>query len=68
VAAGVAIGIPAAVGLSLLVRSQLYGLSPHDPATLVLAAFALAAVACVAGFIPAFRASRIDPTQALRYE
>jgi predicted permease len=68
VAIGVAVGIPAAIGLSLLVRSQLYELSPHDPATLALAAFSLAVVACLAGFVPAFRASRVDPTQALRYE
>jgi predicted permease len=68
VAGGVAIGIPLAIGLSQLVRSQLYGLSPHDPITLAAAALVLAAVACLAGFVPAFRASRIDPTQALRYE
>jgi ABC-type antimicrobial peptide transport system permease subunit len=68
VVAGVAIGIPLAITLSQLVRSQLYGLSPHDPVTLAGAAFALAAVACLAGFVPAFRASRIDPTRAQRYE
>lgn len=68
IAAGVAIGIPLAIGLSQLVRSQLYGLSPHDPITLAAAAIALAIVACLAGFVPAYRASRIDPTRALRYE
>ncbi|HSU57963.1 MAG TPA: ABC transporter permease [Bryobacteraceae bacterium] len=67
-AAGVVIGIPAAVGLSRLIRSQLYGLTPYDPGTLASATLVLAAVACLAGFIPALRASRIDPTHALRYE
>ncbi|HEY3937724.1 MAG TPA: ABC transporter permease [Bryobacteraceae bacterium] len=68
IAAGVVTGIPLALGLSRLVRSQLYGLAPYDPATLILATVALAAVACLAGFVPALRASRIHPTQALRYE
>ena len=68
IAAGVVIGIPLAIGLSQLVRSQLYGLSPHDPITLAAAALVLAIVACLAGFVPAYRASRIDPTRALRYE
>jgi predicted permease len=68
IAAGVLIGIPLALGLSRLVRSQLYGLAPYDPTTLILATVALAAVACLAGFVPALRASRIHPTQALRYE
>ena len=65
---GLLVGVPAAIGLSGLVKSQLYGLAPNDPATLVLASAALAAVACFAGFVPALRASRIHPTQALRYE
>lgn len=67
-AVGVVIGVPAAMGLSRLVRSQLYGLTPYDPGTVVGATVVLAAVACLAGLIPALRASRIDPTQALRYE
>jgi predicted permease len=68
VGAGVALGVPLAIGLSSLVRNQLFGLAPHDPLTLVSATLALAAVASLAGFIPALRASRIAPTQALRYE
>jgi predicted permease len=68
VGAGVALGVPLAIGLSSLVRNQLFGLAPHDPLTLVSATVALAAVASLAGFIPALRASRIAPTQALRYE
>ena len=65
---GVLIGLPAAMGLSNLVQSQLYGLQPHDPMILTIATSALLAIAGMAGFIPAMRASRIDPTKALRYE
>ncbi len=68
IAVGVLVGLPAAIGLSRLVRSQLYGLAPHDPTTLLLSTVVLVAVACLAGFVPALRASRIDPTRALRYE
>ncbi len=68
VAIGVLIGLPAAVGLSRLVRNQLYGLAPHDPTTLLLSTVMLVAVACLAGFMPALRASRVDPTLALRHE
>lgn len=65
---GVVAGIPLALGLGTLVRNQLFGLAPHDPVTILGSTLALAAVAALAGFIPAFRASRIDPTHALRYE
>ena len=65
---GVLIAIPSALALSRLVRSQLYGLAPHDPITLLLSTLLLITVACLAGFVPALRASRVDPTRALRYE
>jgi predicted permease len=65
---GVVIGVPLAVGLSQLIQNQLFGLAPHDPLTLISATLALAGISCLAGFIPALRASRIAPTQALRYE
>jgi ABC-type antimicrobial peptide transport system permease subunit len=68
IGAGVLVGLPLAVGLSFLVKSQLYGLAPSDPVTLILATVLLALVAGLAGFIPALRASRIDPMNALRYE
>lgn len=65
---GVAVGLPLAIGLSRLIQSQLFGLAPHDPITLTLATLGLTLVACLAGFVPALRASRVDPTRALRYE
>jgi ABC-type antimicrobial peptide transport system permease subunit len=68
IGAGVAIGLPLALALSNLVRSQLFGLEPHDPVTLVSSTLALVLVACLSGFVPALRASRVDPTTALRYE
>jgi predicted permease len=68
VGVGVAVGVPVSLGLARVVQSQLYGLSAHDPWTLLLATGGLALVAAAAGYIPAFRASRLDPTAALRYE
>jgi ABC-type antimicrobial peptide transport system permease subunit len=68
VAVGIAIGLAAAAGLTRFVQTQLYGMSAHDPLTLAMAALGLAAIACVAGYIPAIRASRVDAMTALRYE
>jgi predicted permease len=65
---GVGLGLPAALALSRLLRSQLFGLAPNDPATLGAATLLLILVAGLAGFIPAWRASRVDPIVALRYE
>ena len=66
--AGLAVGGLLAFALSSLIRSQLYGLQPHDPLTYVWAAVVLAAAACAAGFIPSWRASHVDPMHALRHE
>jgi predicted permease len=68
IAIGVAVGVPGALALTRVVKSQLYGLQAHDPWTLGLATGLLAMVACAAGYIPALRASRVDPMKALRYE
>jgi predicted permease len=68
IAIGVAVGVPAALLLTRMVKSQLYGLEAHDPWTLGFATGSLAMVACAAGYIPALRASRVDPMKALRYE
>jgi predicted permease len=66
VGAGVIIGVGVSLWASSLVASLLYGLAPRDPATLGAAAITLAAVAALAGWVPAYRASRIDPAQVLR--
>jgi len=68
VAIGIAIGLPAALGATRLVSSRLFGLSPNDPLTVAASALVLAAVAVLASFIPARRATKVDPMVALRYE
>lgn len=67
-AAGLAAGVPAALALTRLIASQLYGVSPTDPLTLVGGAIVLLAVATLAAWLPARRASRVDPMTALRAE
>ena len=65
---GLAVGIPAALGLGRYVASQFYGIQAHDPTITGLTVVLLTVVSAAAGFIPALRASRIDPILALRYE
>src|SRR5260370_34167590 len=68
IAIGVGVGVPAALVLTRVVKSQLYGLEAHDPWTLGLATGLLAMVACAAGYVPALRGRRVDPMEALRDE
>jgi predicted permease len=68
VAIGLAIGLPAAYALSQLIASQLYSVKPTDLGAAAAALVILSLVAAVAGFLPARRASAIDPIRALRYE
>jgi hypothetical protein len=66
--AGIALGIPAAIAATRLLRSALFGVEPGDPATVATVTAILLAVALFAGYIPARRASAVDPVVALRHE
>jgi predicted permease len=67
-AIGVAIGMPAALALTRLARSIFFGIEPHDPVTVLGSIIVLLAVAILAAYLPARRAAKIDPMEALRYE
>jgi ABC-type antimicrobial peptide transport system permease subunit len=67
-AIGLAVGVPAGIGLGRLVASQLYGIEPHDPWIAGATVLLLAVISAAAGLIPAHRASRVNPVLALRYE
>ena len=67
-AVGLAIGVAACWSASQLVESFLFGLKPHDPLAMSIAAATLLAASLAAGYAPARRASRIEPTTALRHE
>jgi len=65
---GIAIGLPAAWGLTRMVKSQLYGIQPNDTMTIITATIGIALVALLAGYVPARRATLVDPMRALRWE
>ena len=66
--AGLVVGALSSMAAARFVRALLFGLSPHDPLTLTLAVAGLTTVAALASYIPAWRASRLEPTAALRDE
>ncbi len=68
VGVGVAVAVPVALALGRLVESLLFGIKGNDPMVLVVASCMIAAVSVLAGYLPARRATRIDPMTALRYE
>ena len=68
IAIGLAAGVPASLACARLIQSKLFGLKPADPVTLGAAVGIMIAVAIASGYLPARRASRVDPIIALRYE
>jgi len=67
-AIGVAIGLPVALALVRLIRAAFYGIEPHDPLTMIGTVVIMFTVAALAAWVPAHRAAKIDPMEALRYE
>jgi ABC-type antimicrobial peptide transport system permease subunit len=65
---GMAIGVPAAIFVTRMVSSTLYGLSPQDPGSITTALVALTGATVAAAYLPARRAAKTDPIAALRVE
>jgi ABC-type antimicrobial peptide transport system permease subunit len=65
---GLGLGLAGTLALTRILGSLLYEVKPRDPATIVAVSILLFAVALVAAFIPARRATKVDPMEALRYE
>jgi ABC-type antimicrobial peptide transport system permease subunit len=68
VAIGVAIGIPVAIAATRLISSSMFGVTATDPATISVALLVMLVIALIAGYLPARRATKVDPMVALRYE
>jgi ABC-type antimicrobial peptide transport system permease subunit len=66
--AGVTVGLIASLGVSRLFSRLLFGVKPHDPVTLALVSAFMIGIAILATYIPAHRATKVDPMVALRYE
>jgi predicted permease len=65
---GIAMGVPLTLAAAKLVESRVYGISPRDPLSLALGAALVLSIALIVGLLPAWRASRVDPMVALKYE
>jgi ABC-type antimicrobial peptide transport system permease subunit len=68
VAAGLLLGIPAAIGGTRVLTALVFGIAPSDPVSLALAAALIALIGAAAAYLPARRASRVDPVVAMRLE
>jgi len=68
IAIGIGAALPLAFGLTGFVKAQLYGIAPYDPLSMVLATLGIGLVALTAGYVPARRATRVDPMRALRWD
>jgi ABC-type antimicrobial peptide transport system permease subunit len=68
IAVGIAVGLPVTLAGGRLVKTMLYGLSGSDPSSLIAAVVVLGLAGLAAGYLPARRASRVEPMVALRYE
>jgi ABC-type antimicrobial peptide transport system permease subunit len=65
---GAAIGLAGSLALTRVIASELFGVKPADPATLIGAVLAMLGIALLAAYLPARRATRVDPVIALRHE
>jgi ABC-type antimicrobial peptide transport system permease subunit len=65
---GVGLGLLASLALTRLMKDLIYGVRPTDPLTLIAVALLLAIITIIASYIPARRATKVDPLVALRYE
>jgi ABC-type antimicrobial peptide transport system permease subunit len=66
--AGIIVGLVGAFALTRLMRTMLYGVRPTDPLTFTAVAALLAAIAMLACYVPARRAMKVDPMEALRHQ